>query len=158
MKDEDELQLRSFVSEINKAVSRLSEAQRAIAETQRRISASAALQKEFRQRVKALAEANTRSVEQSLALRNRIVSSQRATLATLESMTKTTDLLRLQRNAFLRGMGSILNLYPDSRASYRQFISRGNRLGEYWSRDGLELSTWLRQLALRAAGVLPEPK
>ena len=26
------------------------------------------------------------------------------------------------------------------------------------ARDGLELSTWLRQLALRAAGVLPEPK
>jgi uncharacterized protein (DUF1778 family) len=25
-------------------------------------------------------------------------------------------------------------------------------------RDGLELSAWLRQLALRAAGVLPEPK
>jgi len=24
-------------------------------------------------------------------------------------------------------------------------------------RDGLELSTWLRQLALRAAGVLPGP-
>ena len=24
--------------------------------------------------------------------------------------------------------------------------------------EGLELSTWLRQLALRAAGVLPEPK
>jgi len=26
------------------------------------------------------------------------------------------------------------------------------------TRDGLELSAWLRQLALRAAGVLPTPK
>lgn len=26
------------------------------------------------------------------------------------------------------------------------------------ARDGLELSAWLRQVALRAAGVLPEPK
>lgn len=25
-------------------------------------------------------------------------------------------------------------------------------------REGLELSVWLRQLALRAAGILPEPK
>jgi hypothetical protein len=26
------------------------------------------------------------------------------------------------------------------------------------ARDGLEVSAWLRQLALRAAGVLPKPK
>jgi uncharacterized protein (DUF1778 family) len=31
-------------------------------------------------------------------------------------------------------------------------------LTEAAERDGLELSAWLRQLALRAAGVLPEPK
>jgi uncharacterized protein (DUF1778 family) len=31
-------------------------------------------------------------------------------------------------------------------------------LTEAAKRDGLELSAWLRQLALRAAGVLPEAK
>jgi hypothetical protein len=31
-------------------------------------------------------------------------------------------------------------------------------LNEAAKRDGLELSAWLRQLALRAAGVLPESR
>jgi len=31
-------------------------------------------------------------------------------------------------------------------------------LAEAAGRDGLELSAWLRQLALRAAGILPEAK
>jgi len=42
----------------------------------------------------------------------------------------------------------------------RMRISAGQKqaLAAAAERDGLELSAWLRQLALRAAGVLPEAK
>jgi uncharacterized protein (DUF1778 family) len=38
----------------------------------------------------------------------------------------------------------------------RVTVEQKNALVEAAAREGLELSAWLRQLALRAAGVLPE--
>lgn len=49
---------------------------------------------------------------------------------------------------------------PTKDAVVRMRISTAQKraLATAAARDGLELSAWLRQLALRAAGVLPEAK
>ena len=40
-----------------------------------------------------------------------------------------------RQKAFLRGMGSVLEIFPDPNA-YKELLSRGNRINEYWSRVG----------------------
>lgn len=53
--------------------------------------------------------------------------------------------------------GSVAKALKDDVVRMRISADQKHALLEAAARDGLELSAWLRQLALRAAGVLPTP-